>query len=87
MRRRIPEPISLAPDTIIKTKNGSGAEILEAGNMTQMVGVLQQLVASAAEGTTRWVRGRRGEAEECCGADSLFTDADSHITVLRAALV
>ena len=43
MRRRIPEPISLAPDTIIKTKNGSGAEILEAGNMTQMVGVLQQL--------------------------------------------
>ena len=43
MRRRIPEPISLAPDKIIKTKNGSGAEILEAGNMTQMVGVLQQL--------------------------------------------
>ena len=41
MRRRIPEPHSLAPDAIMKSATSD--TVLEAANMAQMVGVLQQL--------------------------------------------
>ena len=41
MRRQIPEPHSLAPDAIMK--GAQSDTVLEAANMAQMVGVLQQL--------------------------------------------
>ena len=41
MRRTIPDPHSLAPDAIMKSAQSD--TVLEAANMAQMVGVLQQL--------------------------------------------
>ena len=41
MRRRIPEPMSLSPEAILK--NQPADNVLEASNMAQMLGVLQQL--------------------------------------------